>query len=1259
MVRTFRRLWMLVLVLAVLFPGSPLVLPAGAAPPPPPTLLQPSEGQVTTAANYPPTGTPTFVWSPVSGADRYQIQVCPSAECATTVVSQETYSTRFAPFRALADGDWYWRVRAHNADGWGAYSTSRRFTKSWLAEGALAPTLLVPGPDETVEFFEYPIFSWSPVVGAAYYRFTIATDSFCNSPISGYPKNAMINTYTPMSRIARGHYYWQVTPVDHQGHWGNSSECRHFSMDYQQVPTPLSPDDDSHHTFTPDFRWTAVKGAKDYHLQISTNPDFTTLVANIYTYNTRYTPVSNLENDREYYWRVSARDTTSTEGPWSQARSFVMGWHLAPTLLSPNNSYIYSPFPVFQWTPVAGAGRFKILGDEESSFASPVKFEVNLIDPRYDHLNWGTIYVDPPNYYYWKVRAEDRQGNLAWWSETRSFAFNWTPGPTLIYPPYYYDPATISSTRYLDIRTDPTVPFPVFMWDRVVHHTDAGEVAADTYVIEVDDDPAFTSLDWTATTHNLSIAPALDSPFSPMPGTVYYWRVGAYLGGSPMGGYSEVWPARFDPSLQAAMPTIALYFPADGTDSVYDAPLFGWSPVQGAARYHFQLSTSSDFASLADEAYPLYPFYTPRSHLPAETYYWRVVAQDAGGNDLGSWSETRRVVITHPLRRGDDTYPLPTPIFRDATALVGQDAAGDVSAPYDLTNLYLAQDNNYWYLTILLPTTNTTDMYFVFYVDLDHRAGSGGNSDPLGLSVQADSIYAPERVLYAHHNTAGAIDGVTLYTWQGSSWGPPQDLTSIGGSWLYLRGHYLELRVPLTAFDISENWLGTVSLEVFTAQAGGQAQDTVPSEGASPTGNLTNFTAAADKLNPLHPWDNPFSNPFIQYQNVPLSFAKPLPRSYVSGYKIQVARDIGFTDLVVSDVYWKSGTPPQYWFLGTRWTWTETFEENNTLYWRVRVCHDNPNNPSCGPWSQPVRFTRVNYVPQNLTADYTYAAPSFRWDRVEGASYYRLQVSSDRNFATNVKVNQTPDSPSYTPYQGTEALPDGTWYWRVQIYDGSNRTSAWSEVQVFTKTSPMPTLISPTMGVWIHELPTFRWEAVLYPSGEPVVSAPCYRLLLDDDPNFSSPIWGTGNTIDTLSVTPWSNVLGLDDGTYYWKVAMIDGAGNPGPYQEAGGVFYKTYYSPTLLAASFDPSPDLSWAPLQGAAYYKVQVCRDPYFSNCVETVSTDATRFVATHSYAPGNYYWRVCMCDQDDHCGPYFRSTIGPGSLIFLPAVFKHKRF
>lgn len=45
------------------------------------------------------------------------------------------------------------------------------------------------------------------------------------------------------------------------------------------------------------------------------------------------------------------------------------------------------------------------------------------------------------------------------------------------------------------------------------------------YRLEVDDDPAFRSVDWTVDTENLSASPTLDNPFISDPKLVYYWQV--------------------------------------------------------------------------------------------------------------------------------------------------------------------------------------------------------------------------------------------------------------------------------------------------------------------------------------------------------------------------------------------------------------------------------------------------------------------------------------------------------------------------------------------------------------------------------------------------------------------------------------------------------------------------------------------------------------------------------------------------------------
>lgn len=1279
-----RRILALALTATLLVPLF-LAAPAVRAQiPEPPVLLTPTDGATTTAQSYsyPPTGTPTLVWQACPGAERYTVQICTTPTCSTYTVRQETYNTRFAYTKALEDGVWYWQVRCYVGGEWSNYSASYQFTKSWLDDGALVTTLLQP-TDTTVEFFEGEIFSWTPVIGAAYYRFQIYSQADCQGT-AAYSKSTITARHTPASRRDRGDYWWRVTPADNQGHLGTPSECRHFFMDYTQRPTLLTPADESIHILTPDFHWTAVKGAKRYRIQVSTVPDFSGgFVVDSYTRATRLTPDDALENDKDYYWRVAAIDTEGNLGPWvpSEAdpdpeRLFRMEWHLRPPELTPTYNFLSAPFPVFHWTPVAGTRYYWFQMDDNSDFSSPMITKNELSEPRYVHT--GALSFSTNTNYYWRVKALTSSTSQSWWSDTGLFQFDNPPAPTLVYPPYYYDPETISSTQLLDIRTDLTVPTPVFMWDRGVATTPA---AADSYRIEIDTSPLFPAPLWSTTTENLSIAPSVENGFA-LPAGNYYWHVRGYYGGSPLGAYSEPWLFRFDPQQQILSPTIWPYFPSEANDVVYDTPLFGWAAVASAAQYHFQISTSAtDFTAPVHEGHPLYGFYTPQERLDPDTYYWRVRAQDSGGNYIGDWTAVRRFVITYPLRRGSPTCtpgPCPTlahPIHSEGSAArVGADPAGDAEggADYDLTNLYLARDdaagNNFWFITLELPPTNTTPMYFVVYVDLDHTANSGGATDPKGFGVQTDPIFRPERAFFIYHDAADQVPLVELYRSSGSGWLPVECLGTasypncpapIGGGWDYdPHARYVELKIPINVLDLGESWLGTVSLEAFSIPyAGGAAYDTVPSEPAGMVANLTNMAAAADKVNLVYPWHNPVLEPAqnfnILHTNPLLSFSKPLYRWWTAGYRIQVARDIGFTNLIITGAEWEVGTPyPQYWFLPTQWGQADTFEENNSLYWRIRIKHCSDG--CYGPWSQPMRFTKVNYVPETMAVEYPYAVPTLRWDRIEGAYRYYIQIDDDSNF-TSPDPTETTENPSWTP---TSWLADGVWYWRIRVQDANARWSNYVNAGSFTKSSPATILTSPVGGVVVNEVPTLNWRYVLTPTVDPVMASSAYRVVLGTDPEGDPPyVWDA--TVDTTTFTPDTTDAALPDGSYYWKVATVPNADSPSSLGtwSAVGYFYKSYPTVTPVSSSFDPSPNLVWEPQDGAAYYQLQICRTQSWTNCVpdKAVETDQTAYIATQDFGPGLYYWRVRMCDYKNVCGPYYEDRIGPRGLAYLPLVTK----
>jgi hypothetical protein len=74
---------------------------------------------------------PTFVWSSITGAT-YQIQVDDSTDFDDPILFDESVATAtWTQDTAMADGDYYWRVRSvnsHNTSG--AWSTAQKVTIS-------------------------------------------------------------------------------------------------------------------------------------------------------------------------------------------------------------------------------------------------------------------------------------------------------------------------------------------------------------------------------------------------------------------------------------------------------------------------------------------------------------------------------------------------------------------------------------------------------------------------------------------------------------------------------------------------------------------------------------------------------------------------------------------------------------------------------------------------------------------------------------------------------------------------------------------------------------------------------------------------------------------------------------------------------------------------------------------------------------------------------------------------------------------------
>ncbi len=265
-------------------------------------------------------------------------------------------------------------------------------------------------------------------------------------------------------------------------------------------------------------------------------------------------------------------------------------------------------------------------------------------------------------------------------------------------------------------------------------------------------------------------------------------------------------------------------------------------------------------------------------------------------------------------------------------------------------------------------------------------------------------------------------------------------------------------------------------------------------------------------------------------------------------YDLQVDDDPGFGSLVIN-INSKQNS----------FTHTSTLA-NATYYWRVRVWRNgNVNNN----WTSAQTFTLSLPIPTGLnhkppgvvgrapTLCWTPLIVSYGGDPVLAAWKYRIQVSTEPTFSSTYDWVDTEQS-CWTPTKGYD---DGDYYWRVAMIDGDGKLGEYSPYQTFTKQYPVTTLVSPITGSTISSTPTFVWT--------PVDGAAAYRLEVSLYPTFS-PTYDAVTTNNTR-FTPTKI---YPDGTYYWRVAIIDADNRMGPFNNATIILteypYKIYLPSTL-----------------------------------------------------------------------------------------------
>jgi predicted phage tail protein len=334
-----------------------------------------------------------------------------------------------------------------------------------------------------------------------------------------------------------------------------------------------------------------------------------------------YTPITDLNPNMKFYWRVRAYNTMGKFSNWSLVRSFRTAL-LPPAQTTPLDAenLLYNR-PTFTWGAVDGATSYVIQISRNDLFKQLVlttSLAPATFTPKTDLPANMTLY--------WRVQSRGVNGPSAW-SAVQTVNTANPPGiPVLLLP---------SSN---ELTTDYT---PRLDWGQVTLPVGKTFDYFDHYQVQVADNAAFT----TPVVDESGLIDFVVHEYTPgadlTPNTKYYWRVRSY---NTLGQYSSWSLVRI---FRTALLPPALSTPTDGFNLLNNRPTFDWNDVSGAVGYTLQVSKNSLFTQLAG-TYPVTSSTcTPTTDLPANMIlYWRV--QSRGANGPSAWSVVQTVNAANP-----------------------------------------------------------------------------------------------------------------------------------------------------------------------------------------------------------------------------------------------------------------------------------------------------------------------------------------------------------------------------------------------------------------------------------------------------------------------------------------------------------------------------------------------------------------------------------------------------------------------------------
>lgn len=257
---------------------------------------------------------------------------------------------------------------------------------------------------------------WTPSNGLGSYEVCADTTDNGSCDTGWLAAGSTTNHSLTASTLTPGStYYWQVRALG-GADWYYADNGIWWSFTLNEISPRI---DQKLTTSKVSFDWSDIPGAVAYKIQLSSKPDFSTVLFNIKSPTSTYTYATALKYNTAYYWRVRPIFSNS-KGSWSSAyRFYSMNALSSPVLTSPGHKdNIASQFTLF-WQGVENGAAYKVVIATDASFSNKVGFEKTA--------ELSANFTLPAGKYFWRVRAFDASGIKSAWSETRKFFVEATP----------------------------------------------------------------------------------------------------------------------------------------------------------------------------------------------------------------------------------------------------------------------------------------------------------------------------------------------------------------------------------------------------------------------------------------------------------------------------------------------------------------------------------------------------------------------------------------------------------------------------------------------------------------------------------------------------------------------------------------------------------------------------------------------------------------------------------------------------------------